>query len=411
MKRKNTNSMSLIVKKFGGTSVGSIERIQNVARLALKAQKKGDKVVVVVSAMAGETNRLVGLAKKVNPIPDSRDYDLLLASGEQAAVGLVSLALNTLKPFSGRGFLGYQVGIYTDSVYSKARIYKINTQVLKKEIAKGVIPVIAGFQGMDLENNITTLGRGGSDTSAVAIAIALGAQVCEIYTDVDGVFTSDPRVCPEARKISHISYEEMMELAGLGAKVLQIRSVELAAKFNMPIHVRSSFHTGEGTMVVSKKLLGGLEKVVVSGIASDSAQVKFSLQNVPDRPGMAAGIFGALAKAAIDVDIIVQDIPTAGKLSLSFTVSGTDQLKAARVLKKIGGAVRIVQEKDLAKVSIVGVGMQHHPGVAAKMFELLARAQINIKLITTSEIKISCLIDGALEKKAVRVLHRGFGLG
>ncbi len=408
--------MSLLVKKFGGTSVGTIERIKNVAQLAIDAQNQGHGVVLVVSAMAGETNRLVELARKINPVPYSREYDMLVSSGEQMAVGLVSLAINTLKPQSSRPLLGYQVGIYTDSIYSKARIQAIDTGLLKSELKRGVIPIIAGFQGIDRAQNITTLGRGGSDTSAVAIAIALGAQVCEIYTDVDGVYTADPRVCPEARKMDQISFEEMMELSGLGAKVLQIRSVELAAKFDMPIHVRSSFKKGEGTMVVSKKQLGkDLEKVVVAGVAHDFSQVKFSLQNVPDRPGIAAKIFGALAKAAIDVDIIVQDIPSQGKLTLSFTVLGADHLKAKRTLEiikqKTLREMSIVEEKNLAKISIVGVGMQHHPGVAAKMFKLLARVKINIKLITTSEIKISCLIEESHAKKAVRVLHRGFGLG
>jgi len=418
--------MALIVQKFGGTSVGSVERIQNVARWALDSQAKGDDVVLVVSAMSGETNRLVELATCINPIPYSRDYDMLIASGEQIAVGLVSLAINTEAEKRGlfvdgkpraRPLLGHQIGMLTDNTYSKARIQGINTDLLRREIGAKVIPVIAGFQGVDTENNITTLGRGGSDTSAVAIAVALEADDCEIYTDVDGVYTTDPRLCKAARKIDRISYEEMMELASLGAKVLQIRSVELAAKYRMPIHVRSSFNPVEGTRVVAQDLLGkALEQVVVAGVAADGAQVKFTLQNLPDRPGMAARVFGALSKAAIVVDVIVQDVSASGMLTMSFTVGQTDALKSQQVLEELKRAdatiagLTVVEETGLAKVSIVGVGMQHHPGVASKMFELLAQAGINIKLITTSEIKVSCLIDGAFAQKAVECLHQGFEL-
>lgn len=414
-----------IVQKFGGTSVGSIERIQNVAKWALDTQARGDKPVLVVSAMSGETNRLVELATQINPVPYSREYDLLVASGEQIAVGLVTLAINTEASRRGlisgdqyraRGFLGHQIGIITDSVFSKARIQAIDTTVLKREIAQDVIPVIAGFQGVDPENNITTLGRGGSDTSAVAIAVALQADDCEIYTDVDGVYTTDPRLCGEARKIKKISYEEMMELASLGAKVLQIRSVELAAKHNMPLHVRSSFDPVEGTHVVSQEVLGNaLEQVVVAGVAADKDQVKFTVQNIADQPGMAAKIFGALSRAAIVVDVIVQDVPSNGLITVSFTVGKTDYLKSKQVLENLTSnsefkSMRIAEETDLAKVSIVGVGMQHHPGVASKMFSLLAQAGINIKLITTSEIKVSCMILGSDIQRAVQCLHQGFEL-
>jgi aspartate kinase len=419
--------MGVVVQKFGGTSVGTIERIQHVARWALDCQAKGDDIVLVVSAMSGETNRLVELAMKINPIPYSREYDMLIASGEQIAVGLVSLAINTeaekrgIIPRDGhraRPMLGYQIGILTDNVFSKARIQAIDTSVLQREISRKVIPVIAGFQGVDPENNITTLGRGGSDTSAVAIAAALKADDCEIYTDVDGVYTTDPRLCAEARKIKRISYEEMMELASLGAKVLQIRSVELAAKYRTPLHVRSSFDPVEGTRVVSKESLGNaMEQVVVAGVAADSAQVKLTLQNVPDRPGAAAKIFGALSRASIVVDVIVQDISSSGLLTVSFTVGKADHLKAKQVLEDLRSDasaqmkdMKVAEEGDLAKVSIVGVGMQHHPGVASKMFSLLAEAGINIKLITTSEIKVSCMIAGAEAKRAVECLHRGFEL-
>jgi aspartate kinase len=416
--------MALIVQKFGGTSVGNIERIQNVARLALDAQARGDDIVLVVSAMSGETNRLVELATQIHPMPYSPEYDLLIASGEQVAVGLVTLAINTEAEkrklltngsVAAKGMLGHQVGIFTDPISSKARIQTIDTTYLKKLISNRVIPVIAGFQGVDSNRNITTLGRGGSDTSAVAIAAALRADDCEIFTDVDGVYTTDPRLCREARKINRISYEEMMELASLGAKVLQIRSVELAAKYQLPLHVRSSFNPVEGTRVVSQELLGEqMEQVVVAGVAADGAQVKLTLQNITDGPGVVAQIFGALSRASIVVDIIVQDIPSNGVLAISFTVGRTDHLKARQVLDELKdrslGSMRIAEEVELAKVSVVGVGMQHHPGVASKMFQLLADADINIKLITTSEIKISCLIAGEKMRQAVECLHRGFEL-
>jgi aspartate kinase len=426
----------LVVQKFGGTSVGSIERIRHVAQWALDSQMRGDDVVLVVSAMSGETNRLVELATQINPIPYSREYDMLIASGEQIAVGLVSLAINTeaekrglLKPgmskseviqagkdYRARPFLGHQIGIRTDSVFSKARIQAIDTKLLRQELSRGVIPVIAGFQGVDPENNITTLGRGGSDTSAVAIAAALNADDCEIYTDVDGVYTTDPRICPRARKIARISYEEMMELASLGAKVLQIRSVELAAKYKLPLHVRSSFNPVEGTRVVAKEMLGQqMEQVVVAGVAADKDQVKFTLQNIQDQPGTAAQIFGALSAAAIVVDVIVQDVPSNGIITVSFTVGKGDYLKTRQILEALQASpafssMKIVEEADLAKVSIVGVGMQHHPGVASRMFALLAEAGVSIKLITTSEIKVSCLIEGSLVQKAVQCLHTGFSL-
>ncbi len=419
--------MALIIQKFGGTSVGTIERIRHVAEWALDAQARGDDIVLVVSAMSGETNRLVELANQINPIPYSREYDMLIASGEQIAVGLVSLAINTeaerrglfksagTPSFRARPLLGHQIGILTDSVFSKARIQAIDTTLLRQEISRKVIPVIAGFQGVDRERNITTLGRGGSDTSAVAIAAALEADDCEIYTDVDGVYTTDPRLCAEARKIHKISYEEMMELASLGAKVLQIRSVELAAKYRLPLHVRSSFNPVEGTRVVSQQALGSqMEQVVVAGVAADQGQVKLTLQNVADQPGVAYKIFGALSEAQIVVDVIVQDVPANGLITVSFTVGKTDHLRARQVLDKLREgdfpAMKIVEEPNLAKVSIVGVGMQHHPGVASRMFALLAQAGINIKLITTSEIKVSCLIDNELTKKAVETLHRGFEL-
>jgi aspartate kinase len=417
--------MALIVQKFGGTSVGTIERIKHVACLVLDAQARGDEIVVVVSAMSGETNRLVDLANQINSIPFSREYDLLLASGEQVAVGLVAMAINTeaarrgLPESRARGLLAYQIGVRTDKVYSKARIQEIDTRLLRAEIARKCIPVIAGFQGVDDENNLTTLGRGGGDTSAVAVAAALKAEECEIYTDVDGVYTTDPRICPRARKMARVSYEEMMELASLGAKVLQIRSVEIAAKYNLPLHVRSSFNAVEGTRVISSGLLakgneGGMEQVVVAGVAADAGQTKFTLQDVPEGTGVAARIFGALSRGAIVVDVIVQNVPVSGRLTVSFTVGKAESLKARHVLDTLKTetfpTMKIVEEKGLAKVSIVGVGMQHHPGVASRMFELLAEAGINILLITTSEIKVSCLVAEEQLRRAVECLHQGFGL-
>lgn len=418
------NPKTITVQKFGGTSVGSVERIENVAKWALDSQARGSGIVVVVSAMSGETNRLIDLATKINPIPYSREYDMLVAAGEQISVGLVTLAINTEAVRRGliqkgesmaRPFLGHQLGIRTDSTFSKARIHAIETEVLRAEMAKGGIPVIAGFQGVDEENNITTLGRGGSDTSAVAIAAALKADECEIYTDVDGVYTTDPRMYAGARKISKISYEEMMELASLGAKVLQIRSVELAAKFKLPVHVRSSFNPVEGTRVVSQENLGQeMEGVVVSGVASDLKQVKVTLENLPAVPGVASKVFAALSKAAIVVDVIVMDKPKSGSVNLSFTLGQVDLKKALEVLNELKTPhfpeLVVATESDLAKVSIVGVGMQHHPGVAAEMFSLLGEQGIDIRLISTSEIKISCMIEEKDAKKAVETLHRGFKL-
>lgn len=409
----------ILVQKFGGTSVGSTERIINVAKRMIESQKKGFKIVGVVSAMSGETNRLVDLATQINPQPWSKEYDMLLASGEQVSVALVTLAINSLGG-KARGFLGHQLGIVTDSVYSKARITGIDSKILEAELDRGVIPVVAGFQGVDVENNITTLGRGGSDTSAVAIAAALqerGLEVdCEIYTDVDGVYTTDPRLCSKAKKLSKISYDEMMELASLGAKVLQIRSVELAAKYKVPLHVRSSFDFVEGTRVVSEDK--SMEHVVVSGIAADLNDAKITINNLADKPGLAHEIFAPLSEASIVVDVIVQstgtDASSKNTTSLSFTVPKLETAKAIAVVEKVlrpnFPAMQISSETDLAKVSIVGVGMRHHPGVAAKMFKILAQNDINIKLISTSEIKITVVIDSSKAKLAVEKLHSGFEL-
>lgn len=402
----------LIVQKFGGTSVGSIERIKSVARILIESQRAGHRVVGVVSAMSGETNRLVDLATQINPQPWSREYDMLLASGEQVSAALVSLAINAMGG-KARPLLGYQIGILTDQVYSKARIQAIDTTVLEKELAQGVIPIVAGFQGVDCENNITTLGRGGSDTSAVALAAALKADRCDIFTDVDGVYTTDPRICPRARKIDKITYEEMMELASLGAKVLQIRSVELGAKYNVPIMVCSSFDPSvPGTLVTKEDR--SMENVVVSGVAADANDAKVSVMNLPDRPGLAYDIFGALAEAAIVVDVIVQNSSAEGRCALSFTVPRNELTRAVDLVKRLFATkhpeMEIATVTDLAKVSIVGQGMRHHPGVAAKMFKVLADAGIDIKLITTSEIKISVLVHQDRMKDAVQRLHAAFDL-
>jgi aspartate kinase len=421
--------MALIVQKFGGTSVGSVERIQHVAQWALDTQAQGNQVVLVVSAMAGETNRLVRLATEIDPVPYSRAYDLLVASGEQVSVGLLSLALNTEARRRGlidkaqvvsAPLLAYQLGMRTDAVFSKARIQEIDTARLRVELEQGHIPVVAGFQGIDGENNITTLGRGGSDTSAVAVAAALRADQCEIYTDVDGVYTTDPRLYSGAKKHSVLSYDEMMEFASLGAKVLQIRSVEVAAKYGLAIHVRSSFNPVEGTLVVSREELEKhrkgkvMEQLLVSGVAADRKQVKLTVKNLPARLGLTADLFDALSAASIVVDVIVMDQEATDVRKVSFTCGETDRLRAHEILDELSAGpmkgIEIEEERDLAKVSVVGVGMQNHPGVASKMFRILSGEGIAMKLISTSEIKISCLIEEATVTEAVAALHRGFEL-
>jgi len=410
----------LIVKKFGGTSVGSVEKIQNVARIGLDALNRGERCVIVVSAMAGETNRLVSMASQVGGDLNSRDYDMLLATGEQVTCSLMALALNSMRPNSAQAFLGFQAGIFTDTVHSKARIQSINTAGIEQALSEGKIPVIAGFQGIDPTNSITTLGRGGSDTSAVALAAALNADDCEIYTDVEGVYSTDPRICKNAKKIDWISYEEMMELASLGAKVLQIRSVELAAKWKVPLHVRSTFNLVEGTRVVSienlkNQLQEGMENPNVVGVAYDKGQTKFSLRFLPDDPGTLFRIFDGLSRAHIVVDVIVQNAISEGRVNVSFTVSQEDTLKARDVLKEMveswSDEIVLSDETGLAKVSIVGVGMRNHPGVATEMFKCLSKNGISVQLTSTSEIKISCLISQNDLETAVNVLHEGFGLG
>ncbi len=404
--------MALIVQKFGGTSVGTIERIKNVAARALATQAAGNDVVVIVSAMAGETNRLLKLASDVAPIPDSREVDALAATGEQVTAALTAIAIQSLGG-KGRSFLGHQLKVLTDSAFTKARIKAIDASRLTETLAEGTIAVVAGFQGVDEEGSITTLGRGGSDTSAVAVAAAIGASACEIFTDVDGVYTTDPNICKSARKIERISYEEMLELASLGAKVLQIRSVEVAMKYGVPVHVRSSFSDAPGTWVVGEE--AALESVTVTGVAYDRGEVRVMLVGVDDAPGMVANIFGPLAAENVGVDMILQNASSAAhKTDVTFTVAKADLGKVKLVMDKVATAVHasgVRYDEDVVKVSIVGLGMRSHAGVAAQMFRILADHGINIQAISTSEIKVSCLVDTKYTELAVRALHDGFELG
>ena len=402
--------MALIVQKFGGTSVGDADRIKNVARRVAQARAGGHDVVVVVSAMAGETDRLIGLAQKMADRPNERELDVILATGEQVSIGLLSLALHGLGQ-RARSFTGGQVRIQTDDVHTKARILSIDGERVRQALADGEIAIVAGFQGVSAEDEITTLGRGGSDLTAVAMAAALQADVCEIYTDVDGVYTTDPNIVPEARKLDRISYDEMLELASLGAKVLQTRSVEYAKNYLVPVHVRSSFNDNPGTMVVKEDAV--MEKVVVSGVAYNKQEAKITITRVADRPGISATLFGRVADANIVVDMIVQNISQDGSTDISFTVPRTDYARTQDIVRAVAkeiGADKVIGDDKIAKVSIVGVGMRTHSGVAAKMFETLGREKINIQMISTSEIKVSCVIEAKYAELAVRVLHEAFGL-
>lgn len=398
----------MLVQKYGGTSVASIERIKQVATRIARSKRTGNDLVVVVSAMAGETNRLLALAHEISEIPDEREKDVLLASGEQVSVALLTLALKELG-YPARSYLGHQVRIETDRAYGKARILSIDSTKILHAISAGEVVVVAGFQGVDEDDNITTLGRGGSDTSAVALAAFLNAQACEIFTDVEGVFTTDPGICPSARKLARISYDEMIELASTGAKVLEIRSVEFAKKFAVPVHVRSTFSDAEGTWLVSEE--ESMTDVLVSGVACDKNEAKITLVRVPDQPGLAARIFGPIADAHIVVDMIIQNASEDGTTDLTFTVSKADHKKALRIMEKTLPEVHakgIKVDTEIAKVSVVGVGMRTHAGVAAKMFQVLAAESINIEMISTSEIKISVVIDAKYSELAVRVLHDAF---
>jgi aspartate kinase len=400
--------MSLLVQKYGGTSVGTIDRIKHVAEKVCAAKRAGHDLVVVVSAMAGETNRLLALAHQISEIPDEREKDVLLASGEQVSIALLSLALKEFGQPS-RSFLGHQVRIETDNAYGKARIRNIDSTRIVQSLQAGEVVVVAGFQGVDDNENITTLGRGGSDTSAVALAAFLGAAACEIYTDVEGVFTSDPGICAGARKLARISYDEMIELASTGAKVLEIRSVEFAKNFAVPVHVRSTFSDAEGTWLVKED--ESMDDVLVSGVSYDKNEVKITLLRVPDRPGLAAQVFGPIADAHIVVDMIIQNASADGTTDLTFTVSKADYKKALSIVEKTAPAIAakgVNVDTEIAKVSVVGVGMRTHAGVAAKMFQVLAEEGVNIEMISTSEIKISVVIAAKYTELAVRVLHDAF---
>lgn len=403
--------MALIVQKYGGTSVGSIERVKKVAERVIEWRESGNKLVVVLSAMAGQTDALIKLSEEITQTPDPRELDVLMATGEQVSVSLFAMAVKSMG-YDCCSLLGFQASIYTDQTYGKARIRSVDTDRIFQELDKRGIVAVAGFQGIDDRKNITTLGRGGSDTSAVALAAALGASVCEIFTDVDGIFSADPNICSHARKLDRISYEEMLELASLGAKVLDIRSVEFAKRFNVPIHVRSSFSNNEGTMVVAESK--ELERNLVSGVVCDKNEARITITKVPDRPGVAFKIFDPVFKAGIVVDMIAQNPRAEGAADLSFTVTKAHFQETLNVVKEVAlkiGAEQVVGDQDVAKVSIVGLGMRNHAGVASKMFETLAKETINIGMISTSEIKISCLIEEKYTELAVRALHDAFGMG
>lgn len=403
--------MALIVQKFGGTSVGNTERIKNVARRVARYREQGDQVVVVVSAMSGVTDGLLKLAKEITPLPSERETDVLLATGEQQTIALTAIALQALG-LKALSFTGAQAGIVTDQVHTKARIQSITPAEVHKALDSGHVVIVAGFQGQTPAGQITTLGRGGSDLSAIALAGALKADLCQIYTDVDGVYTADPRIVPNARKISEVSYDEMLEMAGAGSKVMQLRSVEFAKKFNVVFEVRSSLNDNPGTIV--KEETSSMESVVVRGVSLDRNQAKITLFGVPDRPGRAARIFRALADNSINVDMIVQNASHAGgspQTDLSFTVDKPDLVKATQIiggLKTEVGFAEAVAAENIAKISIVGVGMRSHAGVAAKMFDILAHEGVNIDMISTSEIKVSVVIDLGKAEAATRALHAAF---
>ena len=402
--------MALIVQKYGGTSVGSIEKIRTVAKRVVENYKQGNQMVIVLSAMSGETDRLIGLAHEMTNEPDLRELDVLMSTGEQVSVGLFSIAVKSMG-CDARSLLGFQAGIHTDHLFGKARIYDIETDRIKRELENNRILVVAGFQGLNIHGDITTLGRGGSDTTAVALAAVLKADVCEIFTDVDGVYTTDPNICPKARKLDMISYDEMLEMASLGAKVLEIRSVEFARKFNVPIHVRSTFTKERGTMVVAETK--GMEKVEVSGVAYNKNEARVTITKVPDRPGMASRLFEPVLESGIIVDMIVQNTSEQGLTDMTFTVSKPDFFRTIKLVKNVAeeiGAEKVLGDEDIAKVSIIGAGMRSHAGVAQKMFKCLSDENINIMMISTSEIKVSCVIEEKYTELAVRALHKTFGL-
>jgi len=404
--------VTLIVQKYGGTSVGSTERIKNVARRIARFQSRGQQIVVVVSAMSGETNRLIALAREFQVHPAPRELDVMVSTGEQVSVALLSMALMDLG-IKAKSYTGPQVRILTDSAYTKARILKIDEDKIRADLDAGYVVAVAGFQGVDEVGNITTLGRGGSDTTAVALAAALGADECQIYTDVDGVYTTDPRIVPEARKLSAITFEEMLEMASLGSKVLQIRSVEFAGKYKVKLRVLSSFEEeGQGTLITFEE--GNMERAIISGIAFNRDEAKITVLGVPDRPGIAYQILGPVADANIDVDMIIQNVGHDGMTDFSFTINRSEFARTMDILKNQVqphiGARGVIGGDRIAKVSVVGVGMRSHVGIASKMFRALAEEGINIQMISTSEIKISVVVDEKYMELAVRVLHKIFEL-
>ncbi|MBI3010968.1 MAG: aspartate kinase [Candidatus Omnitrophica bacterium] len=400
----------LIVQKYGGSSVANPERIQRVAQRVVDTRRAGADVVVVVSALGDTTDELLHLASQITQAPPERELDMLMATGEQVSVALLAMAIHELGE-DAVSFTGAQVGILTDGTHTKARIVDINAQRLVGELAKGRIVIVAGFQGVNLRQDITTLGRGGSDLTAVALAKVLRATVCEIFTDVEGVYTADPRIVPQARKLSTISYDEMLEMASLGAQVMQARSIFVAKRFGIPIHVRSSFSLREGTMI--QRSVKAMEDIVVSGVTLQRDEAKVTIRDVPDRPGMAAEIFRELAAKGINVDMIVQNVSREGSTDLSFTVIKSDLPSTLRLSRSVShriGAGEVTTDEGVVKLSIVGIGMRSHSGIAAKMFEAMARERINIEMISTSEIKISCVIRKAHAERAMRAVHRAFGL-
>ncbi|MCP9469674.1 MAG: aspartate kinase [Nitrospira sp.] len=402
--------MALIVQKYGGTSVGSVERIHRVADRVARAREEGHRVVVVLSAMSGETDRLIKLAHEVTPNPDERELDMLLSTGERVTIALLAMELRG-RGINARSYTGRQVGILTDSAHTKARIARVSADRIREALKEGIVPVVAGFQGINEKSDVTTLGRGGSDLSAVALAAALKADRCIIFTDVDGVYTADPNIVPAARRIDKISYEEMLEMASLGAKVLQTRSVEFAAKFNVPVEVNSSFKEGRGTLVTKED--PDMEAVAVAGVTGDRNQAKVTIIGVPDKPGIAARIFGPVARANINVDMIIQNISQATLTDVSFTIPRADLRKAEPIIQAVAKDIEaksVSITEAIAKVSLVGVGMRSHSGVAARMFDVLSHEGINIMMISTSEIKISCVIEEKYLELAMRSLHTAFGL-
>jgi aspartate kinase len=406
--------MTLIVQKYGGTSMGSVERIEHVAGKVAQARAQGHQVVVVVSAMSGETDRLLKLAKSVNPRGSAREFDQIASTGEQVTIGLLALALEK-RGLQARSYTGAQVAIRTDSAYSKARIQQIDSQRLRADCEAGIVPVVAGFQGVSPDGSTATLGRGGSDTTGVALAAALKADECQIYTDVDGVYTTDPRVEPKARRLDKVTFEEMLELASLGSKVLQIRSVEFAGKYKVPLRVLSTFVEGPGTLITLDEAVNGgnVEEALISGIAFNRDEAQITVVGVPDRPGIAASILGPVGDANIEVDMIVQNVAGDATTDFTFTVHRNDFDRANDVIKKVAkdlDAKGVRTANDICKVSLVGVGMRSHAGIASKMFKALASDGINIQMISTSEIKISVVIQDKYLELAVRTLHKAFNL-